>query len=50
MVNADVPHDPAKALEYKESGNKCFQAGDYVQAEALYSKAYAYPVLVTPQN
>ncbi|PVH83261.1 U-box-domain-containing protein [Cadophora sp. DSE1049] len=54
MVNADVPHDPAKALEYKESGNKCFQAGDYVQAEALYSKAINHdpsnPLLYTNRS
>ncbi|KAH7391551.1 U-box domain-containing protein [Cadophora sp. MPI-SDFR-AT-0126] len=54
MVNADIPHDPAKALEYKESGNKCFQAGDYVQAEALYSKAINHdpsnPLLYTNRS
>ena len=31
--------DPAKALEYKEKGNKCFQAGKYSEAETLYTKA-----------
>jgi STIP1 family protein 1 len=36
-------YDPAKALEYKEKGNKCFQAGDYSGAEALYTKAYVPP-------
>lgn len=38
-------NDPAKALEYKEKGNKCFQIGDYIGAEALYTKAYvqSYP-------
>ncbi|KAI9054516.1 hypothetical protein LZ554_001673 [Drepanopeziza brunnea f. sp. 'monogermtubi'] len=37
-------HDPAKALEYKEMGNKCFQAGDYVAAEAFYEKAIRHDV------
>jgi STIP1 family protein 1 len=40
MAGQDIPADPAKALECKEKGNKCFQAGDFVAAEALYSKAY----------
>ncbi|PBP20353.1 hypothetical protein BUE80_DR008865 [Diplocarpon rosae] len=35
----EVPADPAKALEYKDKGNKCFQSGDYEGAEVLYSKA-----------
>lgn len=39
MAGHDIPADPAKALEYKDSGNKCFQTGDYASAEALYSKA-----------
>ncbi|CZT06285.1 related to CHIP protein (carboxyl terminus of Hsc70-interacting protein) [Rhynchosporium agropyri] len=54
MVNAEVDHDPAKALEYKESGNKCFQAGDYTGAEALYSKAITHdpsnPLLYTNRS
>ncbi|KAH8804934.1 hypothetical protein F5884DRAFT_431352 [Xylogone sp. PMI_703] len=32
-------HNPARALEYKENGNKSYQAGDYIGAEGLYSKA-----------
>ena len=40
MAGQDIPTDPAKALEYKEKGNKCFQAGDYAGAEELYSQAY----------
>lgn len=43
MAGQDIPADPAKALECKEKGNKCFQAGDYVGAEALYSKAHGSP-------
>ncbi|PMD20164.1 U-box-domain-containing protein [Hyaloscypha hepaticicola] len=39
MAGQDTPVDPAKALEFKEKGNKCFQAGDFVAAESLYSKA-----------
>lgn len=43
--------DPAKALECKEKGNKCFQAGNYSEAEALYTKAINYdptnPLLYT---
>ncbi|KAE8450484.1 hypothetical protein EG329_006214 [Mollisiaceae sp. DMI_Dod_QoI] len=51
MVNAEPPHDPVRALEFKEKGNKCFQAGDYVGAEALYTQAISYdptnPLLYT---
>jgi len=43
MAGQDIPADPAKALEYKEKGNKCFQAGDYAGAEELYSQAYVLP-------
>ncbi|PMD47157.1 U-box-domain-containing protein [Hyaloscypha variabilis F] len=42
MAGQDIPTDPAKALEYKEKGNKCFQAGDYAGAEELYSQAISY--------
>jgi STIP1 homology and U-box containing protein 1 len=38
MAGADTHYDPSKALEFKEQGNKCFQAGDYAAAEALYTK------------
>ena len=34
----------AKAILLKEDGNRRFQAGDYVSAEALYSKAYVFVV------
>lgn len=34
-----APHNPARALEHKENGNKCYQSGDYTNAEVLYSKA-----------
>jgi hypothetical protein len=47
MAGQDLPHDPAKALEYKEKGNKCFQAGDYHGAEELYTKAFV-PLLSFP--
>jgi hypothetical protein len=40
MAGQDTAADPAKALECKEKGNKCFQAGDYHGAEELYSKAH----------
>jgi len=42
MVNAEPPHDPVRAQEIKERGNKCFQAGDYVGAEALYTSAISF--------
>lgn len=29
----------AKSIQLKEEGNRRFQAGDYVMAEALYSQA-----------
>ncbi|KAI5463718.1 hypothetical protein BGZ63DRAFT_197986 [Mariannaea sp. PMI_226] len=29
----------SKSLQLKEEGNRCFQAGDYVGADSLYSKA-----------
>lgn len=51
MVNQDQGTDPAKALECKEKGNKCFGAGDYHGAEELYTKAINYdptnPLLYT---
>jgi hypothetical protein len=31
----------AKSLQLKDEGNRRFQAGDFVMAEALYSQAYA---------
>jgi len=39
MVQPSTIPDSAKALEYKEAGNRCFQAGDFKKAEELYSKA-----------
>ena len=50
MAGQDIPADPAKALECKEKGNKCFQSGDYAGAEELYSQAYVprRPRLVLP--
>ncbi|EGS21753.1 uncharacterized protein CTHT_0036200 [Thermochaetoides thermophila DSM 1495] len=36
----------AKSLQLKEEGNRRFQAGDYVKAEALYSQA----LIVDPTN
>jgi hypothetical protein len=32
--------DPERAVALKNEGNKLYQAGDYVGAEGLYSKAY----------
>jgi STIP1 family protein 1 len=29
----------SKSMQLKEEGNRFFQAGDYVTADALYSKA-----------
>ncbi len=39
MAGQDDAPDPAKALEFKEKGNRCFQTGDWKGAEALYTKA-----------
>ncbi|KAF4451791.1 STIP1 likey and U-box containing protein 1 [Fusarium austroafricanum] len=36
----------SKSLHLKEEGNKCFQAGDYVGADSLYSKA----IIADPKN
>jgi hypothetical protein len=38
----------AKPIHLKEEGNRRFQAGDYVMAEALYSQAYG-PLSPSPQ-
>jgi len=46
MVQPATVPDPAKALEYKEAGNKCFQAGDFQKAEEWYSKAYVPSILL----
>jgi STIP1 family protein 1 len=35
----DQPLDAAKAMEFKEKGNKCFADGDYSGAEAYYTNA-----------
>jgi hypothetical protein len=51
MAGQDIPADPAKALECKEKGNKCFQAADFLGAEALYSKAYvSSPIFPHPSQ
>ncbi|CZR62562.1 related to CHIP protein (carboxyl terminus of Hsc70-interacting protein) [Phialocephala subalpina] len=51
MVNAEQPPDPVRALEFKEKGNKCFQAGDYQGAEGFYTQAISHdptnPLLYT---
>jgi STIP1 homology and U-box containing protein 1 len=47
MAGQDIPSDPAKSLEWKEKGNKCFQAGDFVAAEEFYAKAFV-PFPLTP--
>lgn len=36
----------ARAIELKSEGNKCFHDGDYVGAEALYTKA----IMIDPSN
>jgi hypothetical protein len=41
MNDSSIKFDPYTALSFKDKGNKCFQAGDYVGAEALYTKGYA---------
>jgi hypothetical protein len=38
----------AKPFHLKEEGNRRFQAGDYVMAEALYSQAYGAPPFLPP--
>ncbi|TAQ85010.1 hypothetical protein B7494_g6666 [Chlorociboria aeruginascens] len=46
MAGQDLPIDAGKAMECKEKGNKCFQAGNYTEAEILYTKA----ILHDPTN
>ncbi|KAM5347909.1 hypothetical protein ACJ41O_007733 [Fusarium nematophilum] len=36
----------SKSLQLKEEGNRCFQSGDYVGADSLYSKA----IIADPKN
>ncbi|KAM0563425.1 hypothetical protein ACHAPJ_001146 [Fusarium lateritium] len=36
----------SRSLQLKEEGNKCFQSGDYVGADSLYSKA----IIADPKN
>ena len=31
----------SRAIDFKEQGNKAFQAGDFKEAEACYTRAYA---------
>ncbi|KAI6708704.1 U-box domain-containing protein [Diplocarpon mali] len=54
VSSSELPADPAKALEYKDKGNKCFQSGDYEGAEVLYSKAIQHdpnnPLLYTNRS
>lgn len=45
MAGPEVNIDRGKSLLLKDQGNKCFQAGDYAGAEALYTKAYVTPTL-----
>jgi hypothetical protein len=40
----------AKPIHLKEEGNRRFQAGDYVMAEALYSQAYGAPPFSLPSS
>lgn len=56
IMAGDTPRNPAKALECKERGNRCFQAGDWAGAEKLYSEAYVsfllvlYPKIAKPER
>jgi hypothetical protein len=38
--------DPERATSLKNEGNRLYQAGDYVGAESLYSKAYVNPMML----
>ncbi|KAK6598284.1 STIP1-like protein [Botrytis cinerea] len=54
MAGSDLPHDPKKALEFKNKGNDHFQNKNYEAAEQLYSKAISLdplnPILHTNQS
>lgn len=40
MAGPDPTVNAAQSLAYKEQGNKYFQAGEFKQAEQLYTKAF----------
>jgi STIP1 family protein 1 len=40
MAGPDPTVNAARALAFKEQGNKCFQAGEFKQAEQLYTNAF----------
>ncbi|TGO53695.1 hypothetical protein BCON_0119g00190 [Botryotinia convoluta] len=54
MAGSDLPHDPKKALEFKNKGNDHFQNKNYEAAEQFYSKAISLdplnPILHTNQS
>ncbi|CAD6499952.1 BgTH12-04057 [Blumeria graminis f. sp. triticale] len=54
MVNHHQTHSVQKSLEFKERGNKCFQTGNFKDAEAFYTESIKYdpnnPVLYTNRS
>ncbi|SZF01191.1 unnamed protein product [Blumeria hordei] len=54
MVNHHQTYSVQKSLEFKEKGNKCFQNGNFKDAEAFYTESIKYdpnnPVLYTNRS